>query len=168
MSRTHSFPAAIALLGAAMALLAGCTIAPDSCGEFPPEGGPAVIRTREQEMCEVGRIRMNRYLLTHAPIEDVSAEDLYLAALEWQKASSSADLIAQAREMLGDTYADGLSRALEHVRTKSERPYSTDCEVHDACLAAAAGHGARLALEHRGVYVSDRDYQLGVDTHLSD
>ena len=38
------------------------------------------------------------------------------------------------------------------MRDKSKRPYAPTCENPDECLARAAGHGARIALESSWTY----------------
>ncbi len=149
-----------AALSCVLALaLAGCTSS-EFCGVRPPEGGPPVIATREQELCELARIRTNKYLAGLEVFTEDESDLLYSAARGWEKVDSVDELLEAIRDRDHGALADEIADVTEWVRGKSSHSYAATCKIQDRCLARGAAHGVRLALQHSDTYVTQEGIPL--------
>lgn len=131
--------------------LAGCQIliGPriERCGETPEGGGPSVIVTIEQELCEVVRLRVIRQLEGMQGLTRETIDRLVDRALTWEKQPTLDRLIAMIRKDAGDEMANEVERAATGVLAHSQRTPGPDCEDVQRCLVKGAAKGSRIALE---------------------
>ena len=137
------------LLVAAALVTAACETPIEACGEYPPGGGPAVIRTRDQELCEITRQRVMRHLQQRQDLDWAKAEELFERSQRWQFEDTLQGLLARIEKDAGPGFAAAVRRAVESVET-STKPYSADCETQrEKCMTKGAAKGAYLALTQR-------------------
>lgn len=149
-------------LTATWLLAAACRTPPEACGEYPEGGGPAVIRTKDQELCEITRQRVMRHLQKREDLDFETAERLFERSLNWRFESTIDGLLARIEKDAGPDFAAAVRRAIDSVQA-STKPYSADCETQrEACMAKGAAKGAYLALTQRGELV--RGLQPKTDT----
>jgi hypothetical protein len=138
-------------LAALCVALGACTVSfggrPDACGVYPEGGGPAVIATRDQELCEVVRLRVLQRLDGSVQLPPQALDALGEASLAWERRSTVEDLIAAVRRDAGDRLADDVARAIESVTSRSKRPLPSGCPDEEKCLVRGAARGARLAVQ---------------------
>ncbi len=142
-------------LGLALTLLAAvaCETPPEACGEYPAGGGPAVIRTRDQELCEITRQRVMQHLQRLPGLDYERAETLFERSQRWQFADTIAELLETIEKDAGAEFAAAVARAVESVRN-STKPLSAACESErEKCMAQGAAKGAYLALTQRAQLV---------------
>ena len=130
-------------LGACSILVGGH---PETCGEYPAAGGPAVIATLDQELCEVVRLRVLRGLDSLGELSRETIDRLIDRTLGWEQKATVDDLVATIRRDAGDAMADDVRRAVDSVTAHSQRPLAADCADAQRCLVKGAAHGARVAL----------------------
>jgi hypothetical protein len=136
----------LALL-APLTLLAACEIVrEDVCGEVPPGGGPPVARTREQELCEIARLRVQSALANDPKLDEMAATHLYDRALGWDSSKTTDALVARIRKDAWPELADAVARAVREAREYSKKPFG-DCPDEERCLARGAARGARFAID---------------------
>ena len=99
------FPATLALPLLAAAL-AACETPPTGCGEVPPGGGPRVITTRDQELCEIVRLRLEFALSEIPDLEEAVVQRWHDASWGWTDARTCEGVVARIREDSGDPLAD--------------------------------------------------------------
>jgi len=139
------------------AALPGCETRPLSCGEYPAAGGPAVIRTRDQQVCETVRMRVIQHLAALPDLDLQKAEQLYQRVLSWRRFHTLEDLYAGAEKDGGPELAAALRRGVESVRAESAMPLTAECERKlEECLTAGAVKGAELAMGQRSFLVQGR------------
>jgi hypothetical protein len=127
-----------------------CQLPPEACGEYPPEGGPALIKTRDQELCEITRQRVMQHLQRRQDLDLDKAETLFEASQRWQFADTIEDLLARIEKDGGPEMAEAVRRAVASVES-STKPFTTECEKQrEKCMARGAAKGAYLALTQRG------------------
>jgi hypothetical protein len=132
---------------AAFAALPACSMRrTDVCGEVPASGGPAVVVSRDQELCEITRTRVQRILADDMKLDELTTQHLHSKSFSWEDAKTTDGLVARIRSDAGDAYADAVARAIADVRQFSTRPLKPDCPVEDRCLALGAARGARFAV----------------------
>jgi len=149
-------------LTATWLLAAACQAPPEACGEYPEGGGPAVIRTRDQELCEITRQRVMRHLQQRRDLDLDRAERLFERSQNWRFESTIEGLLARIEKDAGPDFAAAVRRAIESVEA-STKPYSSDCETQrEACMTKGAAKGAYLALTQRSELV--RGLQPKTDT----
>lgn len=138
-------PAAV-LLAAASAFSAGCeSVRPDVCGAFPPGGGPPVVSTRDQEACELARLRVRDAVAAAGFGDARRIEVVHDLSRSWDDARTVDGLVARVRQDAGDAVADAVRRACDDVAAHSKRPDAPGCG--EACLVRGAAKGARIALD---------------------
>jgi len=138
-------------------ILAACESRPLSCGEYPADGGPAAIVTRDQQVCEAVRLRVMQHLSGMKSLDLQSAEKLYESILTWRRASTLEDLYARAEKTGGPEMAAAVRRAVESVREETAKPVSEKCAKKlEACLTKGAAKGAELAMGQRSYLVQGR------------
>jgi len=144
-------------LAMAALLLTSCESRPLSCGEYPAEGGPAIIRTRDQQVCEAVRMRVIQHLSALENLDLMMAEKIYEKVIGWRRADTLGELYALAERDAGPEMAAAIRRAVESVRGSTAKPISAECEAKlDACLTAGAVKGAELAMGQRSYFVRGR------------
>lgn len=131
--------------------LAGCTFViggrPDVCGEYPEGGGPAVIATRDQELCEVVRLRVTNGLASLPALSQARVDELVERSRSWEHISTIDRLVETLREDAGEGFATDVQRAVEGVNAQSKRPVTDDCAANqERCMVRGAVHGIRIAL----------------------
>ncbi len=135
------------ITAAALAALPACSgRRTDICGEIPASGGPAVIVTRDQELCEIARVRVQRAIADEAKLDELTAQHLHSRSFSWEDAKTTEGLVARIRSDAGDRVADAVARAIADVRQFSQRPIGTTCADEERCLALGAARGARFAV----------------------
>lgn len=147
---------AVRMIGMALAalLLSACETRPVACGEYPEGGGPAVIRTRDQEACELVRQRVLQELAATEDLTFERAATLLEKSDGWQHVDDVGDLLRRVERDAGPGFAAAVRRGIESVLGASGRPLSADCgEDQERCIARGAAKGARLALVQGDVYV---------------
>ncbi len=144
-----SFRAAFACLALAGSLPA-CQLAlgpPETCGAYPSGGGPAVIASRDQELCELVRLRVSRSLERTQGLELADVQQMLSRAARWDTERDVEQLVEQIRRDANDEVANDVERAIAWVLEHSAKPLPADCPDVQRCLARGAAKGARLALE---------------------
>lgn len=119
---------------------------PESCGTYPKGGGPAVIVTRDEEVCEIVRLRVLRQLDGLSILERDTIDGLLERVPGWEGKRDVDGLVAAIRKDAGDDLADEVRRAIDDVVTKSARPLPADCVDVQRCLVKGAARGVRIAL----------------------
>lgn len=119
---------------------------PESCGTYPQGGGPAVIATRDEEVCEIVRLRVIRQLDNLSVLERDTIDELIERVPGWEGKRDVDALVAAIRNDAGDDLADEVRRAIDDVVTKSARPLPADCVDVQRCLVKGAARGVRIAL----------------------
>jgi len=144
------------LLCAAAAALALCACsiliggAKETCGERPAGGGPAVLVTKDQELCEVVRIRVAQALEDDPDISYEKLEELRDKSMSWRGQETVEGLVAAIRRDAGDMTADAVQRAVDSVVAQSKRPLRVEGADVEPCLVKGVVKGARLALFRAG------------------
>jgi hypothetical protein len=149
------FLSVLALVLGTAPLLTGCASPPETCGEYPERGGPALVRTREQEVCEIARLRVLRALRDRPELTRGRAAELYEHSLQWETVRSVEALLQRVRRDAGEDFAAAVERAVTQVLAESRRPSGPGCEAGSACVARAAAKGARLAMSVAREFVRD-------------
>ncbi len=144
----------LTLLVAATWAIGACAQPPVACGVYRPGGGPAEIRTRDQQLCELVRQRVLQYMATEPELTLQASDELANRAARWHFADTLDELIAKVRRDAGDRLAELVGRAVASVRASDAKPLPADCPDVEACLVRGAALGAELALVQRGYYVS--------------
>jgi len=140
----------------------GCETAPEACGEYPEGGGPAVIRTRDQELCEITRQRVMQHLQKREDLDHARAEALFEKSVTWKFSDSIQDLLVRIEQDAGAEFAAAVRRAVDSVAA-STKPFTADCETQrERCMTKGAAKGAYLALTARAELV--RGLQPRTDT----
>jgi hypothetical protein len=151
----REFPRGVTMTKAAVLLLtlplAGCSIViggrPDVCGVYPEGGGPAVIVTRDQELCEVVRIRVTNGLASLPELSQVRIEELLERTRSWEDIRTIDRLVEALREDAGEGFAADVQRAVEAVARQSTRGIDADCAADEQrCMVRGAVRGVRIAL----------------------
>jgi hypothetical protein len=141
---------ALPLLPFLSALLPACQMTlggrVETCGEYPAAGGPAAIVTRDQELCEVVRLRVGRGLEAANALPREKLDSLFEKTASWERKDTLADFLAVVRRDAGDAFADDVKRAVDDVLARPQRPLPPDCG--EKCLVRGAARGARFALEY--------------------
>ncbi len=154
LPRPHAWRSALLL---SATLLGGCAGRPLTCGEYPAEGGPAIIRTRDQQICESVRLRVIQHLMAMQDLDLRKAEKLYEKVTGWRRADTLDELYTMAEKDGGPEIAAAIRRAVESVRATTTKPVAADCaEELEACLTAGAVKGAELAMGQRAFLVQGR------------
>ena len=130
---------------------AACSIVlggrPDVCGVYPQGGGPAVIETRDQELCEVVRIRVSNGLASLPELTQARIDQLVERTESWKDIRTTDRLVETLREEAGLGFAADVQRALESVARQSSRSFDADCAADEQrCLVRGAVRGLRIAL----------------------
>jgi hypothetical protein len=140
----------LALAALPLLLLGACTIAvggrPETCGTYPEGGGPAVIRMRDQELCEVVRLRVLRGLSGVAGLTQAGIDALLEKTDSWGRRSTVADLVEAIRRDAGDAFADDVARSYSAVTAQSKLPVAPECEADERCWVRGAVLGIEIAL----------------------
>jgi hypothetical protein len=131
--------------------LAGCSIViggrPDVCGEYPEDGGPAVIVTRDQELCEIVRLRVGSGLASLPQLSQQRLDELVERTRSWESIGTVDRLLETLREEAGEGFAQDVQRSVASVAAQSTRPLSADCESkQERCMVRGAVRGIRIAL----------------------
>ena len=153
LSRACAVP--VLALASSLALSA-CEAPRHSCGTYPEGGGPALVRTRDGEFCELVRARFHRWLTQDDSVTHMSAEQVWLKSETWHREPTVDALIERIRKDAGEEIANQVSAAAQWIREKSTRPFSADCETEETCLVRRAAHGARISLEERDYIIVRR------------
>ncbi len=144
-----NFRATCVAAAAAMSMSA-CTLVvggrAETCGEHPSGGGPAVISTRDQELCELVRIRVGKELDDDASLNYEKIDGLLEKCGGWERKDTIEDLVAALRRDAGDHVADAVRRAVDAVLAQSKRPMPTACPDEQKCLVKGAVKGVKIAL----------------------
>lgn len=131
-------------------VLGGCSVVlggrPETCGTYPKSGGPAVIATRDEEICDVVRLRVLRELEGLSVLERDTIDGLIQRLPAWESRPDVDSLVAAIRNDAGDGMADEVRRAVDDVTAKSARPLPADCADVQRCLVKGAVRGVRIAL----------------------
>ena len=129
-------------------LLGACVFGgrPEICGEPHAGGGPAVLSTKDQELCEIVRLRVLMERETAPSFTRARLDHLVDRSLAWEMKGTLAALLEAVRADAGDGFAGAMQRAFDAVRTKSSRPLPADCPDAERCLVRGAARGARIAL----------------------
>jgi hypothetical protein len=132
-------------------LLAGCSIViggrPDVCGVYPEGGGPAEIQTRDQELCEVVRLRITNGLASLPELSEARLEQLLQRTDSWENLPTIERLIQELREDAGEGFAIDVQRAVDAVNEQSKRSITEDCAANEQrCMVKGAVRGLRIAL----------------------
>jgi len=140
--------AAVLLLALA---LAGCSIViggrPDVCGEYPEGGGPAVIHTRDQELCEIVRIRVTSGLASLPVLSQTRLDELVGRTEAWEHIRTMDRLVETLREEAGEGFAEDVNRAAKAVAEQSKRGLTAECAAEEErCMVRGAVRGVRIAL----------------------
>lgn len=131
--------------------LAGCSIViggrPDACGEYPQDGGPAVISTRDQELCEVVRLRIGNGLASLPELPQARLDELLERTRSWESIRTMDRLVETLRDEAGLGFAVDVQRAVAAVAAQSSRPLTPECEAEqERCMVRGAVRGIRIAL----------------------
>jgi hypothetical protein len=146
-------------LVAALLCLGGCQMMfgghMETCGEYPPGGGPAVIATKDQQVCDVVRLRVGREIDLHGLVSRADVDRLLERTIYWENRATLDDLVDMVRKDAGDAVAAELRRAVDSVLAHSTLPMPADCPDVQRCLVKGAARGLRIALS----YAHPRDMQ---------
>lgn len=143
---------ALGLLTALIVTIA-CESPPEACGEYPVGGGPAVIRTRDQELCEITRQRVMLHLQKRPDLDYATAENIFEKSERWRFEDTLPELLTRIEKDAGPAFADAVRHAVESVE-RSTKPYSAECESErERCMTKGAAKGAYLALTQRAELV---------------
>ena len=134
---------ALALALGACEILVGAKI--DTCGEHPAGGGPAVIVTKDQELCDVVRLRVTREVDANELTRE-TIDHLVDRSLSWERRDTLDEFVAAVRKDAGDAIADAVRRAVDAVLAQSQRTTRPDCGDIEPCLVKGAAKGVRIAL----------------------
>ena len=131
--------------------LAGCSIViggrPDACGEYGEGGGPAVISTRDQELCEVVRLRIGRGLASLPELSQGRIDELGERSKAWEQIRTIERLVETLREEAGAGFAEDVRRAVDAVEAQSKRELTAECAAEsERCMVRGAVRGLRIAL----------------------
>lgn len=137
-------------LAAAWLALGACTMFlgghPETCGDYPPGGGPAVISTKDQQVCDVVRLRVGREIDLNGKLSRSDIDRLLDRTLSWEKKATIDALVDAIRKDAGDAVAGEVRRAVDSVLSHSALPLPADCVDSEKCLVKGAARGARIAL----------------------
>jgi len=142
------------LLVAACLCLGACTGAipwsghADTCGEYPPGGGPAVIVTKDQQVCDVVRLRVGREIELNEMLTRGQIDTLLEKSGEWERRTTLDGLVDAVRKDAGDGVAAELRRAVNSVLAHSTLPMRADCPDVQKCIVLGAVKGLRFALAY--------------------
>lgn len=135
----------LALAPAACSIVVGGR--PDVCGVYPEGGGPAVIETRDQELCEVVRIRVSNGLASLPELTQARIDQLVERTESWKGIRTTDRLVETLREEAGEGFAADVQRALESVARQSSRGVDAECAADEQrCMVRGAVRGLRIAL----------------------
>jgi hypothetical protein len=140
-------------VAAAALPLAACNLVlggPETCGERPSGSGPAVIATKDQELCDVVRLRVAQALEDDPAISYAKVVELRDKCDDWRRAPTIERLVAAIRRDAGDMTADAVQRAVDSVVAQSKRPLRVEGDDVEPCLVKGAAKGARMALMNSG------------------
>jgi hypothetical protein len=130
--------------------LAACSIViggrVETCGEHPADGGPAVIVTKDQEICEMVRVRVARAIEEDPEITYARVDELREKSLQWEREKTFDGLVAAVRRDAGDLTADAMRSAVDAVLAQSKRPLPADHGDVERCLVKGAMKGLNIAL----------------------
>ena len=143
----------LSALVAGPAVLGACQQPPLACGVYPPGGGPAVIHTRDQQLCELVRQRVLQFMARSDDLTFERAETIAEKAPRWRRADTLDELVVLIRREAGDALADLVVRAVAAVEGPAGKPLPADCPDIQECLVEGAVKGAEIALAQRGWYV---------------
>ena len=139
-------------LVAALLCLGGCQMMfgghMETCGEYPAGGGPAMISTKDQQVCDVVRLRVGRAIDLHGLVSRADVERLLERTLAWEHKATIDDLVDAIRKDAGDAVADEVRRAVDSVLAHSTLPMPADCPDAQRCLVKGAARGMRIALSY--------------------
>jgi len=134
--------------------LAACSMviggATESCGERPAGSGPPVIVTKDQELCDVVRIRVAQAIEDDPDIGYARFQEIRDKSMDWQGQKTLDALDAAIRRDAGDKTADAVQRAVDSVTAQSKRPLRVEGDEVQPCLVKGAAKGARLAVLRAG------------------
>jgi hypothetical protein len=137
-------------LAAAWLALGACTYMfgghMETCGEYPAGGGPAVIATKDQQICDVVRLRVGREIDLHGLVSRADVDRLLERTGTWERQATLDDLVDAVRHDAGDAVAAELRRATDSVLAHSTLPMPADCPDVQRCLVKGAARGLRIAL----------------------
>jgi len=132
------------------ACLAACTVQigghVETCGEIPDGGGAPVIATKDQELCELVRLRVAQALEKDPDLTYGRVQELLDKTSEWEGKRTLESLVAALRKDCGNVTADAVQRAVDDVTSRSTRPTRKDCDDVQRCLVKGAAKGVRMAL----------------------
>jgi hypothetical protein len=120
----------------------------ETCGEYPPGGGPAVITTKDQQLCDVVRLRIGREMDLHGIVSRSDIERLLERTRFWESRSTLDVLVEAVRNDAGDAVAAELRRAIDSVLAQSTLPMPANCPDVERCLVKGAARGLRIALNY--------------------
>jgi hypothetical protein len=134
--------------------LAACSLviggATDTCGERPAGGGPPVIVTKDQELCDIVQIRVAQAVEDDPGIGYARLLEIRDKSMDWQGQKTLDGLVAAIRRDAGDKTADAVQRAVDSVMAQSKRPLRVEGDDVQPCLVKGAAKGARLAVMRAG------------------
>jgi len=149
----------LVLVVAAAPLLAACSIiigaGTETCGERHEGRGPAVLVTKDQELCEIVRIRVAQALEDDPAITYAKVDELRETSADWQHKKTVESLVDTIRREAGDMTADAVQRAVDSVLAQSKRPLRVEGDDVEPCLVKGMAKGARLALLRAGPWRTD-------------
>ncbi len=151
----------------AACLTAACQTPRRVCGTAPEGGGPPVLTTREDEICESVRWRVLEQMRVREEFSYAHAERLFTAAETWSTSTTLEDLRRRVAAVDDEqAMATTIVDAARHAWETSKAPVSTGCETDEACVAEAAAHGARVALRRRSAYLKITPEMIEQDRDL--
>ena len=83
------------VLGLALLAATACAMPSDRCGTPRPGGGPPILETREQELCENVRLAALRHFAALPDLTSERAEDITRASRRWTTVDSLESLLAR-------------------------------------------------------------------------
>jgi hypothetical protein len=132
--------------------LGGCTYMfgghMETCGEYPPGGGPAVIATKDQQVCDVVRLRVGREIDLHGMLLRADIDRLLERQVTWERKDTIDQFVDAIRKEAGDAVAAEVRRAVNSVLAGSTLPMPADCPDAEKCIARGAARGLRIALSY--------------------
>jgi len=139
-------------LAAAWLALGACTYMfgghMETCGEYPPGGGPAVIVTKDQQVCDVVRLRVGREIDVHGMLSRAEIDRLLERQIYWEHEDTIDQFVDAIRKDAGDVVAAEVRRAVNSVLANSTLPMPADCPDAEKCLVRGAARGLRIALSY--------------------